>query len=108
MKKTSANTNYWRAKHRLEDILGMKALSLTQAVDSKDEGNASPTKKSRSGAKRGVAKDTSSRKADKVPKRRKTSVKSVLERTQDEKSSDADPADKSSDADPADTADLTE
>ncbi|KAI2706971.1 hypothetical protein CBS147372_882 [Penicillium roqueforti] len=103
MKKTSANTNYWRAKHHLEGILGLKVQSPTQAVNLKDEDtNGGPTKKSRSGTKRGVAKDTSSRKADKAPKRRKTTAKSVPERAQDEKSSDADPADT------ADTADLTE
>ncbi|KAJ5607440.1 hypothetical protein N7537_004059 [Penicillium hordei] len=78
MKKTSAHTNYWRAKKHLEQIMDGNSLSPTKTARSQPEdGDTGALKTARSG-KRGAAKDASTKEA--VPaKRRKTDTKTVSE-----------------------------
>ena len=100
MKKTSANTNYWRAKHHLQQILDGNPESSTQTVRPKSEdADAGSTKKPRPGAKRGAAKDASIKKEP--SKRRKTVTKAASEPV---KSAHAEETD---DTTPADIADQT-
>ncbi|KGO77631.1 hypothetical protein PITC_074570 [Penicillium italicum] len=95
MKKTSANTNYWRAKNHLEQILDANAGSDSGAVrpkgdDAKSEDtDAGQPKKTGSGAKRGAAQGPSTKKES--SKRRKTVAKTaseVVKSAQDEQAAD--------------------
>lgn len=102
MKKTSAHTNYWRAKKHLEQIVDGNSLSPTQTARSKPEdGDAGASKKSRSGGKRGAAKDASAKKAEPA-KRRKTDTKTVSELVDSTQTEDT------AETTPADTTDQTE
>ncbi|KAJ5213617.1 hypothetical protein N7449_000786 [Penicillium cf. viridicatum] len=102
MKKTSAHTNYWRAKKHLEQIVDGNSLSPTKTARSKPEdGDAGASKKSRSGGKRGAAKDASTKKAEPA-KRRKTDTKTVSELV------DSTQAEDTAETTPADTTDQTE
>ncbi|CAG8909246.1 unnamed protein product [Penicillium egyptiacum] len=109
MKKTSANTNYWRAKNRLSQILDGKEESPTQTTDSKPENSNTAAKKTPAGTKRGAAKDAPAKKADSAPKRRKAAPKAASkpadESAQPEESAQAE---ETNDNGLADTAHLTE
>ncbi|OQD96104.1 hypothetical protein PENSOL_c017G04880 [Penicillium solitum] len=101
MKKTSAHTNYWRAKKHLEQIMDGNPVSPTQTARPQPEGgDADATKPGRSG-KRGAAKDASTKKSEPA-KRRKTDTKTVSELVESTQAEDT------AETTPADTADLTE
>ncbi|KGO35892.1 hypothetical protein PEX1_088120 [Penicillium expansum] len=108
IKKTSASTNYWRAKNNLQQILGLSAASPTQAIDPKnddaknedvDDADTGSPKKTAARAKRGTAKDASTKKEP--AKRRKTVSKTTSQVVDSAQAEDA------SDIAPADTVDQT-
>ncbi|KAJ5412906.1 hypothetical protein N7465_005211 [Penicillium sp. CMV-2018d] len=106
MKKTSAHTNYWRAKKHLDQIMDGNTLSPTPARSQpEDGGDAAAPKGGRSG-KRGAAKDASTKKAEPA-KRRKTDTKKTDAKTVSEQPESTQPED-AAEATPADTADQTE
>ncbi|CRL25899.1 unnamed protein product [Penicillium camemberti] len=101
MKKTSAHTNYWRAKKHLEQIMNENPVSPTQTARSQPEGgDANAPKAGRSG-KRAAAKDPSTKKTEPA-KRRKTDTKTVSEPVESTQAEDT------VETTPADTADQTE
>lgn len=109
MKKTSANTNYWRAKHHLEKILDGKSQSPVEAALSKSEDtDAGPSKKTRSGTKRGAAKDASTKKNASPPKRRRKTATKATSKPAEEPAEESTQAEETNDTEPADPADQTE
>lgn len=95
MKKTSAHTNYWRAKKHLEQILNANPVSPTQIARPQPEGGDADSPKAVRSGKRGAAKDGSIKKTEPA-KRRKTDTKTVselVESTQTEDTAETTPAD---------------